>query len=235
MLVTKCYYSLLVNVHRGVCAAERVSLPRVPPPPPAVMERPSLRATVPPLRQRRWTPEAQRRILQHELIDTAFYRHLSNPAEAADTLLLDLLEREFNQLIARRSSGLADDGETDAVCCIRFPPMHPRHRYLIAACAGRYHLQTSSFDEDEKRFTVAYKHARDTMAPVLTLADIRLASSYYTPPPPPKKVEHGGRQQKTQRREEVLPLLPAPLLSFPAPLLSTPLLPLFLHESRALL
>eukprot|EP00966_Prymnesium_polylepis_P020160 464865-Prymnesium_polylepis.1 len=151
-------------------------------------ERPLLRATVAPLRTRRWTPEAQRHILQHELCDLALYRHLTSEDDEV-AALLGLLEGEFDALIDRRpqsaAAAVADEDDEDPVCCLRFPPMRPKHRYLIAAAAARYHLQTSSFDEEDARFAVVYKHARDAMRPVLRLSDLRAAASYYTPPPPP--------------------------------------------------
>ena len=174
------------------------------------MERPSLHATIPPLRERRWTPEAQRQILQHELIDMAFYRHLCPPEvssadecgrAAASSTLLELLEKEFDQLLLRRPTGLAEDGETDAVCCLRFPPMRARYRYLIAKVASRYHLQTHSFDEEERRFTVVYKHARGATAPVLRLGDFRHARAYFSPPPRPPRVDHGAKRSKFVSRE----------------------------------
>ena len=40
------------------------------------MQAPPLRAVVPPLRESRWAPEWQRKILQRELLPLAFYRRL---------------------------------------------------------------------------------------------------------------------------------------------------------------
>ena len=40
------------------------------------MQAPPLRAVVPPLRESRWAPEWQRKILQRELLPLSFYRRL---------------------------------------------------------------------------------------------------------------------------------------------------------------
>ena len=61
------------------------------------MERPPPRATLPPHRERAWTAESQRRILQDELLPLSFYRRL---LEADDVTRLEQLEREFDAFVA---------------------------------------------------------------------------------------------------------------------------------------
>lgn len=156
------------------------------------MEKPSLRAAVPPLKERRWTPEAQRQILRHELMDIALYRQLVSCE--LDAALLKVLEAEFDAF-------LAQPHDLDAVYCLRFPPMPAHNRWLISACASRYHLRTSSFDEDERRFCVVYKHPKDAARPVLRLDDYVHAMVYYEPAPAPEAENHAGRRAKAARRD----------------------------------
>ena len=114
---------------------------------------PPLRAVVPPLRESRWTPEWQRKILQRELLSLSFYRRLTT-ADAAQQRLLERLEEEFDALVADASSCTVGQ-----VYAVRFPPMRGRHRSLVAAVAARYSLEHTSFDQaDGLRFGVVYKH-----------------------------------------------------------------------------
>ena len=91
---------------------------------------PPLRAVVPPLRESRWTPEWQRKILQRELLSLSFYRRLTT-ADAAQQRLLERLEEEFDALVADASSCTVGQ-----VYAVRFPPMRGRHRSLVAAVAS---------------------------------------------------------------------------------------------------
>ena len=125
---------------------------------------PPLRAVVPPLRESRWTPEWQRKILQRELLSLSFYRRLTT-ADAAQQRLLERLEEEFDALVADASSCTVGQ-----VYAVRFPPMRGRHRSLVAAVAARYSLEHTSFDQaDGLRFGVVYKHPASAAAPVLRL------------------------------------------------------------------
>ena len=161
-------------------------------------ERPPPRATLPPLKERLWTATSQRRILQDELIGVALYRHLS---DGADMELISALEDEFHHFLVDPEAQ-----DADGVFCLRFPTkMSSNARYLIHACAARFHFQTTSFGEDSRRFVVVYKHPRDSMAPVLRLSDYALAASYYVPPaaavaasePPRKYGRFGGSHAST--------------------------------------
>lgn len=155
-------------------------------------ERPPPRATLVPLKERVWAASAQRRILQDELLPLALYRPLVGRTDAA-ALLADC-EAELDAFVA---DDTAADGER--VYCLRWPPLPPAARRLVAACASRYHLQSTSFDEGNRRFVVVYKHPRDAMAPVLRLADFAHGASYYSPPPPPPRAYEP--QRKLARRD----------------------------------
>lgn len=155
------------------------------------MERPPPSATLPPLRERLYTPASQRRLLQDQLLGVAFYRHIISEDEK---VLLKVLESEFDTLISKAAS-LKDDG----VYALRFPPLVGSAHFLIRRICERYHLQTAVFGEEEERFIAVYLHPRDAMAPVLRLDDFRHGQSYYTaPPPPPAQYE---QQHKFQRRQ----------------------------------
>ena len=67
------------------------------------MQAPPLRAVVPPLRESRWAPEWQRKILQRELLPLSFYRRLVG-CDEAEQRLLNLLETEFDTLVTDGSS-----------------------------------------------------------------------------------------------------------------------------------
>ena len=54
------------------------------------MERPAPRATIPPLRERVWTPQSQRRLLQDALLGVNLYRSVVTNAE--DAALMEQLE-----------------------------------------------------------------------------------------------------------------------------------------------
>jgi hypothetical protein len=159
------------------------------------MQAPPLRAVVPPLRESRWAPEWQRKILQRELLPLSFYRRLVG-CDEAEQRLLNLLETEFDTLVTDGSSATVGH-----VYALRFPPMPGRYRSLVAAVASRYGLEYTSFDQDSLRFGVVYKHPASAVSPVLRLADFVLAASYYSPPPPPPPPPARAKQQR--RAEEV--------------------------------
>ena len=142
-------------------------------------ERPPPRALLPPHRERQWTAEAHRRLLQGELLDVPLYRKLVSADEDV-TELLATLEDELDAFVADPSP----DAETPT--CLRFPPLPGRVRFLIAKCAERYHLQPVTFGQEERRFTAVYKHPRACAPPVLRLSDFAHATSYYTPAAPPQ-------------------------------------------------
>ena len=157
-------------------------------------ERPPPRATLPPLRQRVWTPATQRRLLQDALLGVALYRRLRDPDELE---LMAQLEKEFDALL--ESAPTLDE---HGVYCLKFPPALPgRARSIIGKIASCYHLQSASFGEEEKRFIAVYLHPRDAMAPPLRMADYAHALSYYSPPPPPPPREAQHRN-KYQRRDD---------------------------------
>ena len=159
------------------------------------MQAPPLRAVVPPLRESRWAPEWQRKILQRELLPLSFYRRLVG-CDEAEQRLLNLLETEFDTLVTDGSSATVGH-----VYALRFPPMPGRYRSLVAAVASRYGLEYTSFDQDGLRFGVAYKHPASAVSPVLRLADFVLAASYYSPPPPPPPRAHTKQQRRTEVEE----------------------------------
>ena len=172
----------------------------------AAMEHPPPSATVPPLRERIYTPASQRRLLQDQLLGVALYRFLVGSQDAQN--LLQLLEREFDALIGG-TANLQEDG----VYCLKFPPLVGPAHFLIRKCSERYHLQTASFGEEEDRFVAVYLHPRDAMAPVLRLDDFRHARSYYLPPPPPpsqyepqRKLQRRARDEGYSLDAELLPL-----------------------------
>ena len=139
------------------------------------VERPPPQAVLAPLKERQWTAASQRRILQHELLGVALYRHLS---VVEDMAMLRALEVEFGAFLADE-----DSQEPDSVYCLTFPTALDAHgRYLVHACAARFHLPTATFAETTRPFIAVYKHPRDAMVPVLRLSDYTFAASYYTPP-----------------------------------------------------
>ena len=171
--------------------AEREDRPRR-----VMAERPAPRATLPPLRERVWTVQTQRRLLQDALLGLTLYRKLVTHEE--DAAFVEVLESEFDQLLEKVAS-LSDEG----VYCLKFPAALPAPaRFLIGKVAERYHLQTHTFGEDEKRFVAVYVHPRDAMAPPLRLADYAHASSYYAPPPPPAAQSRDQQRNKFQRRSD---------------------------------
>ena len=125
------------------------------------MQAPPLRAVVPPLRESRWAPEWQHKILQRELLPLSFYRRLVG-CDETEQRLLELLETEFDALVADGSSATVGQ-----VYALRFPPMQGRFRSLVAALSSRYGLEYASFEQDGARFGVAYKHPASAVAPVL--------------------------------------------------------------------
>ena len=114
-----------------------------------MMQAPPLRAVVPPLRESRWAPEWQRKILQRELLPLSFYRRLVD-CDEVEQRLLNLLEAEFDMLVADAASSTGGQ-----VYALRFPPMAGRYRSLVAAVTARYSLEYASFDQDGLRFSAA--------------------------------------------------------------------------------
>jgi len=156
---------------------------------------PPLRATLPPLRERRFTPSSQHRLLQDELIGVALYRHVVGATE--DVALLHTLEAEFDNLIQAAGSL-----QSHGVYCLQFPPLMKSGHFLVKRCAERYHLQVAAFGEDERRFLAVYLHPRDAMAPVLRLQDFSYATSYYNCPPPPAAAYEPQRKQQRRTEDE---------------------------------
>eukprot|EP01006_Ploeotia_vitrea_P065877 TRINITY_DN93960_c0_g1_i1.p1 TRINITY_DN93960_c0_g1~~TRINITY_DN93960_c0_g1_i1.p1 ORF type:complete len:394 (-),score=38.71 TRINITY_DN93960_c0_g1_i1:80-1093(-) len=129
------------------------------------------------------------RALRHEFFGDHLYRSVIS-SDRLETDLLAQLESEFKYLLQQTT-------DVDDTFWLAFPPMKAFFRSLVSSTAGRYHLETRSFDDDEKRFVVVIKHPHVGAPPLISYDQVRLAKGYYipkeAPPATPKRANQFRR------------------------------------------